>query len=211
MIIQKYFITKIKKHPCSKNFFNNFCMAIMILLMLLLNFFAAAHFSCILPCFVFQSHALLLLLLRLRIFPVVFPYILSSSSSSSLSSLCPSIFNFTSISLSLFRVIREQNVKRMMICCVMISLKACLSCFARSHIYIYFSVLLLLLLFFLFALSPFLCLFTRPSLLCLVLHTTYTFIKDSPSLPPHFAKNLIVHVIVYFSAMNKDAGLFFVL
>ena len=48
--------------------------------------------------------------------------------------------------------------------------------------------------------------FTRPSLLCLVSHTTYTFIKYSPSLPPFCAKNLIVHVIVYFSAMNKDAG-----
>ena len=154
----RYLYHKNQETSMLKNFFNNFCMAIMILLMLLLNFFAAAHFSCILPCFVFQSHALLLLLLRLRIFPVVFPYILSSSSSSSLSSLCPSIFNFTSISLSLFRVIREQNVKRMMICCVMISLKACLSCFARSHIYISFSVLLLLLLFFLFALSPF-CVF----------------------------------------------------
>ena len=183
----------------------------MILLMLLLNFFAAAHFSCILPCFVFQSHALLLLLLRLRIFPVVFPYILSSSSSSSsLSSLCPSIFNFTSISLSLFRVIREQNVKRMMICCVMISLKACLSCFARSHIYLLFSFVIIVVVLFIRSFTFFVS-FTRPSLLCLVLHTTYTFIKDSPSLPPHFAKNLIVHVIVYFSAMNKDAGHFFAL
>ena len=131
----------------------------------------------------FQSHALLLLLLRLRIFPVVFPYILSSSSSSSLSSLCPSIFSFTSISLSLFRVIREQNVKRMMMCCVMISLKACLSCFAHSHIDLLFSFVIIVVVLFIRSFT-FLCLFTRPSLLCLVLHTTYTFIKDSPSLPP---------------------------
>ena len=83
-----------------------------------------------------------------------------------------------------------------------------------THINLLFSVLLLLLLFFLFALSPFLCLYTLLVLLCCVwfrtVHT-HAFEIRPPSLPPFWLEILIVHVIVYFSAMNKDAGLFFVL